>query len=82
VDPLMVAGGIGKSVDALLRNLEPVAQVDFLAYPPLEIIEHVLLRHDSFPFCPARTASSLRGHRRERLPRQRHDVVAPQKAAG
>jgi len=78
----MVAGGIGKSVDALLRHLEPVAQVDFLADPSDQIIEHVLLRHDSSPSCPSRSTSSLRGNHRRRPPHQRHGVVAAQKAAG
>src|SRR5579859_2428961 len=31
VDPLMVSGGFGKAVDALLRNFQPVADHDFLA---------------------------------------------------
>ena len=31
VNPLMVKGGIGKLLDALLRDVEPVSNGDFLA---------------------------------------------------
>ncbi len=39
VDPLVIARGVGERVDPLLRDLEPVTYVDFLADPALQILE-------------------------------------------
>jgi hypothetical protein len=31
VDPLVIVGGVGKLIDAFLRNLQPLAYANFLA---------------------------------------------------
>src|SRR6185369_15161051 len=45
VDPLRVAGGGGELIDALLRDLEPVADRDFLADASLKRTDVVDLNH-------------------------------------
>ena len=41
VDPLVVAGGVGKLVDVLLRHLVPVGDGDFLARQGRQFVEGV-----------------------------------------
>src|SRR5258706_467967 len=39
MDPLMIPGGIGKLIDAFLRDFQPVAHYDFLAYLAGKLLE-------------------------------------------
>jgi hypothetical protein len=45
VDPLVITGRGREGVDALLRDLEPVAAVDFLAELRLQALVDLLLGH-------------------------------------
>src|SRR4051812_29378268 len=52
MDPLLVAGRIRKLVDAILRNLDPVADADLCADGGSEIFETVEYAHK---FCPVKS---------------------------
>ena len=56
MDPLMIARGFGKHIDAILINCVPIGHADFLASQGFEIVicncawvRHVFLQLEIFP---------------------------------
>ncbi len=51
MNPLMVASGVGKGVDATLRDVHPVAEADFLPCARPQLLE-VEIDHAASPWNP------------------------------
>ncbi|MNN02751.1 hypothetical protein D3C81_1154190 [compost metagenome] len=52
VDPLVVAGGIGEQVDAVLVQRQPFARADHFPHQRLEVLEMLVNLHACYsPLC-------------------------------